>query len=55
MTPREFREFLTLLMVSDPWPTGVNGELLWRWADHEAKRYGFSNWIEAYHKMEVPS
>jgi len=53
MNHLEFRAFLSLLMCSDPWPEGVDGEnLLKDWADREARHRGFIDWVEAYHQME---
>jgi hypothetical protein len=48
----ELRVFLHLLMVSDPWPLEEEGRLiLTDFADNEARNHGFTDWIDAYHKL----
>lgn len=49
MSHQAFRAFLDLLMVSDPWPNGVEQKPLTDWADKEARSWGYRDWIEAYH------
>jgi hypothetical protein len=47
-----FKAFLSLLMCSDPTPIDAAEDLLLRdWADAQAKLHGYSDWIEAYHKL----
>lgn len=50
MSHETFRAFIDLLMVSDPWPAKVKKRPLIRWADNEARSWGYRDWIEAYHK-----
>lgn len=51
MTDLQFRYFLDLIMVSDPWPLDVKaGEELIALANEESVKRGFENWIYAYHK-----
>ena len=52
MKKHEFRALVDLFMVSDPWPLDKAGEVILKaFADEEAKRWGFSNWIEAYMRL----
>ncbi len=52
MKTEQFRAFLTLLVCSDPWPTDGEGKyLLETWADEEARKHGYGDWIEAYHAL----
>ena len=52
MTGDQFRAFLNLMMVSDPWPLkDVEHASLLDFADSEAAKRGYENWIEAYHKF----
>lgn len=58
MTDTQYRAFLDLLMCSDPWPIeGEGGEhmekILVSFANEEAKRHGFDNWIIAFHELRV--
>lgn len=54
MTRIEFRAFLNLLMCSDPWPTGEEGHVvISAWADKQAKEFGYTDWIDAYHLLKV--
>ena len=51
MNDNQYRVFLDLMMVSDPWPLEkADGEILTRLADNEANRRGYENWIVAYHE-----
>lgn len=55
MDRKEFRKFLDLLMCCDPWPVEndeQSQEIILDWANNEAVRHGFSDWIAAYHKLE---
>lgn len=49
----QYKCFLELLMVSDPFPSNdpVNEIILKDFADQEAQKRGFKNWIEAYHSL----
>lgn len=50
MNSLQFRSFLDLLMVSDPWPLDEPAkQRLVGFAEVESQRRGFSDWIEAYH------
>lgn len=61
MNEIELRVFTELLMVSDPWPLVDTPEqpthseethaVMQNLADEEAKRLGYSDWIDAYHKL----
>jgi len=55
MEDYEYRAFLDLMMCSDPWPVpdNVGQQLLEAFADDQAKKRGFDNWIEAYHRHDV--
>ena len=56
MNDTEYRAFLDLMMCSDPWPIdddGIDHELLEAFADAQAKKRGFTCWIEAYHRHNV--
>lgn len=52
MTDQEFRTFMDLMMVSDPWPLGIaeHNDMLGL-ANREAEKRGYENWIVAYHEM----
>ena len=54
MSDAQFRTFLDLLMVSDPWPLEYGKESMDDLADDESRKRGFSDWIEAYHQFEHP-
>ncbi len=54
MNDDQFIAFLELLMVSDPWPMQWGHELLTDQADDEARKRGFCDWIEAYHRLDRP-
>ena len=59
MNNREFSEFVKLLMCCDPWPvkhengtrSHDNEVTIKAWADNEARRLGFDNWIDAYYSI----
>jgi hypothetical protein len=54
MNDTDYREFLILLMCSDPWPVsddGTNEMTLKNLADEEAMTRGFAGWIYAYHEL----
>lgn len=52
MISEELRVLCNLLMVSDPWPLSKADEMILKnFADEEAKRHGYQDWIEAYHEI----
>lgn len=65
MTDKEYRAFLDLIMCSDPWPVKRllspdstyqvcdedNGKLVIEFADKEAQKRGYENWVVAYHEI----
>ena len=59
MDSMEYRVFLNLLMCSDPWPVhnergGETGqETMQSLANRIALDYGFTDWIDAYHRHEA--
>ncbi len=54
MNDIQFCDFMALLMCSDPWPESVPKDALDAFADEEARKRGFDDWIEAYHMLERP-
>ena len=54
MNDDEFRTYLDLLMVSDPWPLEYGHETMTDLADDQSRLRGYSDWIEAYHKFVAP-
>lgn len=52
MERKEFRALLDALMVSDPWPDKCFN-ILEDYANKVSTYYGYSDWIEAYHKLEA--
>lgn len=48
-----YKEFLALMMCSDPWPLdgAQSRTILEQFADKEALKRGYENWIVAYHEM----
>ena len=55
MSDEGFSCLCELLMVSDPWPLSCVAErYLKEEADREARKRGFCDWIEAYHKFPLP-
>jgi hypothetical protein len=54
-----FKEFLILLMCCDPWPVVDDGAnsvtenecIIKEWADRQAQKYGYKNWLEAYQTL----
>lgn len=52
MTKKELRSLLDLFMCSDPYPC-TGQEHVERLLDSESKKIGYSDWIEAYHTLEV--
>ena len=55
VTHEEFRALLDWFMCSDPWPDTTNAAenhlVITQWADEEARRHGFTDWIQAYHEL----
>ena len=53
MTNRQYRAFLDLLMVADPWPVEdeENHQIMIDMANDEAEKRGYTDWIDAYHEM----
>jgi hypothetical protein len=50
MTDEQFKVFINLLMCSDPFPCeGL--EIMEAFADEEAQKRGYSDWIDAIHNM----
>lgn len=48
----EFRVWLELMMVSDPWPLEDHlRSFATNVLDREAKERGYADWIEAYHAL----
>ena len=48
MDDAHYRALLDLIMVSDPWPDGVDQDAVIALADEEAKLRGFDSWVIAY-------
>lgn len=49
-----FRALLDLIMCSDPSPMDARTDQLVRdWANEESKRWGFADWIDAYHNHKI--
>jgi len=53
MTRNEYIYFLKLLMCSDPYPECCGEDELVYFANRTAKEYGYPDWLEAYHEMEM--
>jgi hypothetical protein len=53
--PREvFRSLLDLVMCSDPSPlSGEQDRIIRDWLDQESRRRGYSDWIDALHRMSA--
>lgn len=51
--PFPLREFVTLLMCSDPWPVPNRGaqDALVELANREAWKLGYGDWLIAYHRL----
>ncbi len=48
----DYRAILDLVMCSDPWPVdGGNQEKILVMIDRMGKARGFTDWVEAYHKL----
>ena len=54
MTPKQLKAYLALLMCSDPWPVTDDPENQSEcvgFANDMARACGFTDWIDAYHKL----
>lgn len=51
MSDEEFRIFMDLLIVSDPWPLEYGKDQMNDLADSLARDRGYDNWIVAYHSI----
>lgn len=52
MIDKEFRSFLDLIMVSDPWPLDLGGRaVLEEYANRQSRLRGYDNWTDAYHRF----
>jgi hypothetical protein len=53
MTKEELKDFCELLMCTDPDPTATPGclERMTAFANKQAQAHGFTDWVEAYHKL----
>ena len=52
MTDMQFKSFLDLMMVSDPWPLDERQHsTMLDLADEESGKRGYLNWIVAYHEF----
>lgn len=45
----QFRAILDWRMCSDPWPQGVNMEVVDDFLNALSREMGYADWIEAYH------
>ena len=54
MNHAEFRSVLDWWMCSDPFPEGVNQQIIDDWLDREARERGYANTICAYHEAPRP-
>lgn len=56
MNSAQLKAFCNLLMASDPSPLSLDDDtMLTAWANEEAKRHGFSDWIAAFHLIRPDS
>jgi len=54
MNDETYKEFLSLLMCSDPWPVGHRRDsqrVLINFANNEAIKRGYIDWVVAYHDI----
>jgi hypothetical protein len=51
MSENQLKEFLGLMMCSDPWPEGVCQSTMEEYADQESQEHGYTDWITAYHAL----
>lgn len=53
MNKKELKAFCELLMCSDPWPTDTRGneETIKAFANAQAEKLGFKDWVDAYHEL----
>ena len=49
---QEYGAVLTLVMVSDPWPTAERDrDRIVSMLNEEAKARGYNDWVHAYHEL----
>lgn len=52
LSAQEFGAFLSLVMVSDPWPIAqIDEGRVKDVLNREADRRGYSGWVDAYHEL----
>lgn len=53
MTPTLFHELIVFRMINDSTEQAmiVNLDIIDQWLDDQAKLLGYSDWIDAYHRM----
>jgi len=53
MSFKIFKQICILMMCDDPSNLNEEGDdMLNEWANKEAKKFGFDNWVDAYHHEE---
>lgn len=58
MNKKQFRAFLDLIMCCDPWPvddtlaTETNEWMVKDFASAHARTLGFTDWVDAYHRLQ---
>ena len=55
MTSVELRQLLNWMLVSDPWPDGVDRQVVENFLNNQARMFGFGSWVEAYHQLKDPA
>lgn len=50
-TASQLKQLCTLLMVNDPWPAGVDQDEVVAVVNELAKSHGYTDWVDAYHKL----
>lgn len=54
MTILELAVLCEWLMVADPWPlTDIQRSMMEDFADREAVKHGFKDWLDCYHKVKT--
>lgn len=53
MNATEFRAVLDWWMCSDPWPKGVDREVIARLLTRESVTRGYTDWLDAYHRHKA--
>jgi len=52
LTQKQFRAVLDWYMCSNPWPGDkLNHAIVTTWLDSLAKADGWSDWVDAYHRV----